>query len=68
MRKVMLATVALMGLLTFTALHASAAPSIGLVEAGAAPIHGSVTNVYYNWHHHHWHHRRWHHGRWHYWD
>jgi hypothetical protein len=68
MRKILLATVAITGLLTLTPLHASAAPFSGMSGFHAAPAHGIVTNVYWDGHHRHWHHRRWDHGRWHYWD
>ena len=67
MRKIMFATVALTGMLTLAASHASAAPSVGLANATAAPAHGMVTNVDYFWHHRHWHHRRWEHNHWRYW-
>jgi hypothetical protein len=67
MRKILLAAVAITGLLTLTSPHASAAPFSGLSVMHAAPAPGIVTNVYWDGHHH-WHHRRWYHGCWHYWD
>jgi hypothetical protein len=68
MRKILLATAAITGLLTLISLHASAAPLSGLSGAGAVQAHDNVTNVDWDGHHHYWHHRRWYHGRWHYWD
>jgi hypothetical protein len=68
MRNVLLAAVALTGLLALTPLHASAASSGGLAGVHVPPAHALVTNVDYEWHHHYWHHRHWEHGCWHYWD
>jgi len=63
MRKILLASIAITGLLTLTSLHASAAPFSGLVGIHAAADRGIVTNVWWDGHH-----RRWYHGRWRYWD
>ena len=68
MGKILLAAVAIMGLLTLTSVHASAAPFSGLSGAGAVAAHNNVANVYWDGYRHYRHHRRWYHGHWHYWN
>ena len=68
MHKILLAAAAIIGLLTLTSLHASAAPYSGMTGVPVTPANGNVTNVYYDWHHRYWHYRRWYRGCWHYWD
>jgi hypothetical protein len=65
MHRLLLAAVAIGGLLAMTAGGASAAPSAaGLHVAPAKPL---ATNVDYWYRHHHYHHRHYDHGRWRYW-
>ncbi|WP_428487746.1 hypothetical protein [Rhodopila sp.] len=69
MRKLLLASAALTGMFTLTALNASAAPATALIGVQAEPSHALVTNVDYYYNHHHYHHRRRdERGHWHYWD
>ncbi len=70
MRKLILATTAIAGLVGAAAVGASAAPVVGSVaHPGATAQHQMVTNVQYDEYHHghhwhHWHHRYWEHGHW----
>ena len=66
MRKVLLAAVALGGLLGMTSVTTVfAAPvATGLHVVPTA----QVTQVDYYYNHRHWHHRHWDHGHWRYWD
>jgi hypothetical protein len=65
MRRLLLAAVALGGLIALTTGGASAAPSAAGVHV--APSQPLVTNVDYYYHHRHWHHRHWEHNHWRYW-
>lgn len=67
MRRILLAAAIMTGLLTLTALNASAAPSSGLAGIHPAVAPGMVTKVDWYWNHRRWHHRRWSGGRWRYW-
>jgi hypothetical protein len=64
MRKLLLAAVAVGGLLGLTGLNASAAPSGAGLHI--ATDQGPVTRVQYYYNHHHYHHRHWYHDHWHY--
>lgn len=66
MIKVLLATLALCGLLGATSVTAVAAPVI--VDHHAASTVGGATQIDYWYNHHRWHHRRWEHRRWRYWN
>jgi hypothetical protein len=74
MRKLLLLTVAAIGLTGLAATGASAAPgaagihpAAGTAEIGA-PTGGHVIQADYYHNHHRYHHRRWSHGHWHYSD
>ncbi len=67
MRRILLATAIMTGLLTLSARDASAAPSSGLASIHSALVSGKVTKVSYYWNRRHWRHRRWSGGRWRYW-
>lgn len=63
MRKILLAAVAVGGLLGLGSTSVSAAP----VTTGIHTLPTAhVANVDYYWDHRHYHHRRWRHGHWHY--